>query len=150
MIAATVFVFTEVSGVHYTYMRKIGFKCRKTLMFWRRLGGIMSMLAFGLSGEVGEIRALIGLAIGMSGWAFTLFKLSEAGNTSSECSDAVGKSFNNTRITVSAGWAIYHLGYLSGTLTSAADPKLLNVIYNVADIVNKIGSCYRTGLAPRP
>ena len=34
--------------------------------------------------------------------------------------------------------AIYPLGYLFGTLTSAADPKLLNVIYNVADFVNKI------------
>jgi hypothetical protein len=32
------------------------------------------------------------------------------------------------RITVSVGWAIYHLGYLFGTLTSAADPKLLDVI----------------------
>jgi len=50
------------------------------------------------------------------------------------------------RITVSVGWAIYHLGYLFGTLTSAADPKLLNVIYNVADIVNKICSSFRTGL----
>ena len=74
----------------------------------------------------------------MSEWAFILFKLSEAGNTSSECSDAVRKSFNSMRITVSVGLAIYHLGYLSGTLTSAADPKLLNVIYNVAYIVNKI------------
>ena len=111
MIAATVFVFTEVSGVHYTNMRKIGFKCGKTLMFWRRLGGIMSMLAFGLSGEVGEIRALIGLAIGMSGWAFTLFKLSEAGNTSSECSDAAGKIFQQH-----AHYRFCWMGHLSSWL----------------------------------
>jgi len=41
------------------------------------------------------------------------------------------------RIIFSVGWAIYALGYFFGTLTSAADPKLLNVFYNVADFVNK-------------
>ena len=86
----------------------------------------------------------------MWGWAFIILKLFEDGDTSSEFSDAVRTSFNNMLVIVSVRWVIYPLGYLFGTLTSAADPKLLNVSYNVADIVNKIGSCSRTGLAPRP
>ena len=99
-----------------------------SMMFVRLLGGTVAMLAFGYAGEVGAINAWIGFAIGMSGWAFILFKLFEAGNTSSEFSDAVRTSFNNMRFIVSVGWAIYPLGYLFGTLTSAADPKLFNVI----------------------
>jgi len=109
-----------------------------SMMLWRLLGGTMAMLAFKYAGEVGAINAWIGLAIDMSGCAFILFELFEEGNTSLECSDAVRTSFNSMRIIVYVGWAIYPLGYLFGTLTSAADPKLLNVIYNVADFVNEI------------
>ena len=36
------------------------------------------------------------------------------------------------------GWAIYPLGYFFGYLTGGADAVTLNVIYNVADVVNKI------------
>ena len=39
---------------------------------------------------------------------------------------------------VTVGWAIYPLGYFLGDLNGAADAVTLNVIYNVADVVNKI------------
>ena len=39
---------------------------------------------------------------------------------------------------VTIGWAIYPLGYFFGYLTGSADAVTLNVIYNVADVVNKI------------
>jgi high-affinity nickel permease len=42
------------------------------------------------------------------------------------------------RLIVTVGWAIYPLGYFFGYLTNAADPVTLNVIYNVADVINKI------------
>ena len=73
------------------------------MMLWRLLGGTMAMLAFKYAGEVGAINAWIGLAIDMSGCAFTLFELFEEGNTSLECSDAVRTSFNSMRIIVSVG-----------------------------------------------
>merc|ERR1711865_1070033 len=36
------------------------------------------------------------------------------------------------------GWSIYPLGYFLGFLTGIADQTTLNVVYNVADLVNKI------------
>ena len=40
---------------------------------------------------------------------------------------------------VTIGWAIYPLGYFFGYLAGGADDASLNVIYNLADFVNKIG-----------
>ncbi|MDC0853876.1 bacteriorhodopsin, partial [Candidatus Pelagibacter sp.] len=36
------------------------------------------------------------------------------------------------------GWAIYPLGYVFGYLTGGVDAESLNVIYNLADFINKI------------
>ena len=42
------------------------------------------------------------------------------------------------RLIVTVGWSIYPLGYLFGYLIGAVDQVFLNVIYNIADFVNKI------------
>ena len=39
---------------------------------------------------------------------------------------------------VTVGWAIYPLGYVFGYLTGGIDANSLNVIYNLADFINKI------------
>ena len=39
---------------------------------------------------------------------------------------------------VTVGWAIYPLGYVFGYLTGGVDAESLNVIYNLADFINKI------------
>merc|ERR1711907_769421 len=91
-------------------------------MFWKLLLGTVIMLAFGYCGEITVLNA----------WpAF-------AGGTASGCSEAVVSSFNNMRMIVTAGWSIYPLGYLFGYLLGAVDETFLNVIYNIADFVNKI------------
>jgi len=49
------------------------------------------------------------------------------------------------RMIVTVGWSIYPLGYLFGYLLGAVDETFLNVIYNIADLVNKIAfvlSCW--------
>ena len=40
---------------------------------------------------------------------------------------------------VLVGWAIYPIGYVMGYMTSSASPESLNIIYNLADFINKIG-----------
>jgi bacteriorhodopsin len=54
----------------------------------------------------------------------------------------VQSAFNTMRWIVTVGWAIYPLGYFLGYLTGS-DPKesagMLNIVYNLADVVNKIG-----------
>jgi bacteriorhodopsin len=109
-------------------------------MFWRLLIGTVVMLAFGYCGEIGVLPAWPAFAGGLAGWAFILFEIfaGEAGSGVSGCSEAVTTSFNNMRMIVTLGWSIYPLGYFFGFLTGAVDDVLLNVIYNIADLVNKI------------
>jgi len=110
--------------------------------FWRLLIGTVAMLAFGYAGESGAINAWIGFFFGMCGWAFILFEIfaGESSSGAGKCSDAVKQSFNNMRIIVSVGWAIYPAGYFLGQVNrSAGAAQALNVTYNIADFVNKIG-----------
>ena len=51
---------------------------------------------------------------------------------------AMATAFSAMRIIVTIGWAIYPLGYIFGYLTGGVDANALNVIYNLADFVNKI------------
>merc|ERR1712217_726689 len=44
------------------------------------------------------------------------------------------------RIIVSVGWAIYPLGYFLG-MTGNGNESILNLVYNLADFVNKIAFC---------
>merc|ERR1712039_624720 len=108
--------------------------------FWKLLLGTVVMLAFGYLGETGSCNPYVGFAIGMCGWFFILFEIfaGEAGGLVSQCSEAVATSFNYMRAIVTLGWSIYPLGYLFGYLLGAVDETYLNVIYNIADFVNKI------------
>jgi len=110
--------------------------------FWRLLIGTVAMLAFGYAGESGAINAWIGFFFGMCGWAFILFEIfaGESSSGAGKCSDAVKQSFNNMRIIVSVGWSIYPAGYFLGQVNrTQGAAQALNVTYNIADFVNKIG-----------
>jgi len=116
-------------------------------MFWRLLLGTVAMLAFGYLGEIHALPAWPAFAAGLSGWFFILFEIfaGEAGGSSKDCNEYVSQAFNNMRMIVTVGWAIYPLGYLFGYLLGAVDDVMLNVIYNIADLVNKIAfvlSCW--------
>merc|ERR1711865_1009942 len=64
--------------------------------------------------------------------------LAASGDRVSEC---VQKSFGIMRIIVTAGWAIYPVGYVIGHLSAGNNDSALNLVYNLADFVNKIGFC---------
>ena len=51
---------------------------------------------------------------------------------------SLGTAFGALRMIVTVGWAIYPLGYIFGYLTGGVDSNSLNVIYNLADFINKI------------
>merc|ERR1711979_115549 len=51
---------------------------------------------------------------------------------------SVASSFTQMRMIVTVGWSIYPLGYFFGYLLGAVNDVYLNVIYNIADFVNKI------------
>merc|ERR1712038_218460 len=115
-------------------------------MFWRLLVGTIFMLAFGYVGEAGIINPWVGFMVGMAGWAFILFEIfvGEAGKVAGsdeKVSEHVKNSFNTMRFIVTAGWSIYPLGYYFGYLLGSVDDSALNLVYNLADFVNKIAFC---------
>merc|ERR1711945_49601 len=53
----------------------------------------------------------------------------------------VRSSFETMRLIVTAGWSIYPLGYFFGYLLGSVNDDALNLVYNLADFVNKIAFC---------
>merc|ERR1712060_688364 len=81
---------------------------------------------------------------GLCGWAFILGEVFVGPGVkvaSTNVSEAVMASFNAMRFIVTVGWCIYPLGYYFGYLCAAVSPSNLNLIYNLADFVNKIAFC---------
>jgi len=115
-------------------------------MFYRLLVGTVIMLLFGYLGEALIINAWLGFIVGMCGWGFILYEIFAGEGASvaaeaTEVSDAVRSAFGTMRFIVSIGWSIYPLGYFFGYLTGVVSDSPLNLIYNIADFVNKIWFC---------
>ena len=110
-------------------------------VFWRLMIGTLVMLVGGYAGEVGYIGAWMGFIIGMAGWAYILYEIfaGEASRVAAESAPpSVQSAFSTMRWIVTIGWAIYPLGYFMGYLNGAVSDESLNVIYNIADVWNKI------------
>ena len=110
-------------------------------MFWRLLLGSLVMLIGGYLGEAGYINATLGFIIGMAGWIYILYEIfsGEAGKAAAKSGNkALVTAFGAMRMIVTVGWAIYPLGYVFGYLTGGVDADSLNVVYNLADFINKI------------
>jgi bacteriorhodopsin len=123
----------------YIILRAIG--AVSAGIFWRLMIGTMVMLIAGYMGEAGYINAWAGFIVGMAGWAYILYEVfaGEAGKLAADKAPAsVQSAFSTMRWIVSIGWAIYPLGYFFGYLTGSADVEMLNIIYNFADVLNKI------------
>ena len=109
-------------------------------LFWRLLGASLVMLIFGFLGEAGLMNSTIAFIPGMAGWIYILYEIfsGEAARLSASSKNPGGKfAFNTLRIIVTVGWAIYPIGYYLGYLAGGTDMDTVNIIYNVADLVNK-------------
>lgn len=123
----------------YLILRAIG--AATAGIFWRLLIGTLVMLIPGYLGEAGYINITIGFVIGMLGWFYILYEIfaGEAGKAAnSEASEAVKYAYNAMRWIVTIGWAIYPIGYVLGYMLGAVDDASLNIVYNLADLVNKV------------
>ena len=111
-------------------------------IFWRLLIGSLVMLVGGYLGEAGFINATLGFIIGMAGWIYILYEIfsGDAGKAAAKSGNkALVTAFGALRMIVTVGWAIYPLGYIFGYLMEGViDAASLNIIYNLADFVNKI------------
>jgi bacteriorhodopsin len=113
-------------------------------VFWRLMVGTLVMLIGGYLGEAGYMAVLPAFIIGMAGWAFIIYEiyLGEAGKINADRAPVeVQSAFNAMRLIVVFGWAVYPIGYFFGYLTGAGPEQsanALNVIYNLADLLNKV------------
>jgi len=115
-------------------------------MFWRLLVGTVVMLAGGYLGESTAITAMTGFIVGMPGWVYILNEifLGEAGmvaKNTKNIGESTKAAFESMRFIVTVGWSIYPLGYFFGYMLGAVDQTVLNLVYNLADFVNKIAFC---------
>ena len=113
-------------------------------VFWRLMIGTLVMLVGGYLGEARYIGVWPGFIIGMIGWIFILYEIfvGQAGKINAQSAPpAVQSAFGTMRWIVTIGWAIYPVGYFFGYLTGnspESSANLLNIIYNAADVLNKI------------
>ena len=110
----------------------------RAALFWKLMIASLVMLIFGFLGEAGLMNYWVGFIIGMVGWLYILYEifLGEASQISAaQGTEASKTAFNALRLIVSIGWAIYPIGYIAEPAMGAG---ALNVIYNLADFVNKI------------
>ena len=112
-------------------------------LFWRLLIASLVMLVAGYLCEVnsGSSSMLcILFIIGLVAWLYIIYEIfaGEASKINADKgTEATKKAFNALRLIVTIGWAIYPLGYIYG-YAGGGDIAALNIIYNLADFVNKI------------
>ncbi|WP_321828795.1 bacteriorhodopsin-like [Thalassovita sp.] len=115
----------------------------RAVLFWRLLVASLIMLIAGYLGEVNpEARLALWMLfiIGTLAWLYIIYEIF-AGEASkinaSEGTVASKRAFSALRIIVTFGWAIYPLGFIYG-YAGGGNADALNLIYNLADFVNKI------------
>ena len=110
-------------------------------LFWKLLVGAVVMVLATYLGASENIPSVVGFVIGIGAWIYLLYEV-----FSGEAGRAVARSGNkpmvnayvSMRMIITVVWAIYPLGYVFGYITNSIDDNLLNIIYNMADFVNKI------------
>ena len=110
------------------------------LLFWKLLGASLLMLVFGFVGETGLFNTNLAFFFGVAAWGYIIYEvfLGEASKLNKASANAGGQfAFNTLRIILTAGWFIYPLGYYLGYMGGGTDTGTVNIIYNIADLVNK-------------
>ena len=122
------------------------------MLFWRLLGSSILMLVFGFLGETQMIggSSIIWWTLGMICWFYIIYEIfkGEAAIINENSGNEAGQfAFQSLKWIVTIGWAIYPIGYLYGldettilgfTIKNTAySIELINIIYNLADLVNK-------------
>ncbi len=115
----------------------------RTSLFWKLLIASLVMLITGYLGEVYQGSLLWPMFIvGTLAWLYIIYEIfaGEASKLSNEFGTVASKkAFNALRWIVTVGWAIYPIGYIVGYIGEpGANDAILNLVYNLADFVNKI------------
>ena len=109
-------------------------------IFWRLLIASIVMRVGGYLGETGLWAPSVGFAVGMIAWIYIIYEifLGETAAANASSGNAASQSaFNTIKWIVTVGWAIYPVGYALGYFAGGVNNEALNIIYNLADLINK-------------
>ena len=110
-------------------------------VFYKLLGASLVMLVCGFIGETsGAANAMAWGVVATLAWLYIIYEVfsGEAGKLNASSGNAAAQSaFGTIRLIVTVGWAIYPIGYWMAT-GPGADMANANLIYNLADFLNKI------------
>ena len=109
-------------------------------IFWRLLIASIVMLVGGYLGETGLWAPSVGFAVGMIAWIYIIYEifLGETAAANASSGNAASQSaFNTIKWIVTVGWAIYTVGYALGYFAGGVNNEALNIVYNLADLINK-------------
>jgi len=117
--------------------------------------GAVWMIAWGFAGETGMLKDSLGDSAGLIclllsgvGWAMIIVAVGDPfgfmepkGIDNSKVKPELEWSLNALRMFIVVGWVIYPIGYLFSPETNLAGEQeaLMGVLYNIADMINKIG-----------
>jgi len=110
-------------------------------LFWRLLVASAVLIAAAYLGAAGFVSATLGFLVALAGGLYILGELylGEASRINDKSGNERAQSaFNAVRLIATIGWAIYPLGYFMEYLGGGVDGAAINLIYNLADFLNKI------------
>ena len=114
----------------------------RAAVFYKLLLGSIVMLVAGYLGEAGLAPVLPAFVVGMAAWLYIIYEIfagEKAQANSASGNEASQTAYSAMKWIVTIGWVIYPAGYFMGYLTAGGvDANSLNLIYNLADFVNKI------------
>ena len=108
------------------------------MLFWRLFGASLVMLIAGFLGESGQAPEMPMLIVGCLAWFYIIYEVwaGDAKKGADTTSEGTQFAFKAMAIILTVGWAIYPIGYFLGT-GEDANTDALNILYNIADVVNK-------------
>ena len=124
-------MFVEIIAI-----TSVGAVATKKFRDWGFAG--LVMIGAGYFGEISEASSTnywIGFVLAMAAYSYLMFQLQNEGEGMS--GDELVQ-FNKIKNLIFIGWIIYPLGYISPVLGTDLG-ALRELLYNVADIVNKVG-----------
>lgn len=110
-------------------------------LFWRLLVVSVVMVLARYLGETNLMYPTLGFLIGLVAWLYILGEVffGRMGEVSAKSANlSVHRGYFWLRLIVTVGWAVYPLSYFIAGFAGGVAENKLNIVYNLADLVNQI------------
>ena len=112
-----------------------------TWLFWRLLVVSVVMVLARYLGETNLMVPTLGFLIGLVAWLYILGEVffGRMGEVSAKSANlGVHRGYFWLRLIVTIGWAVYPLVYFIAGFAGGVAENKLNIVYNLADLVNQV------------